>query len=289
MSSAAALRALLREKKTIFTVGIGDALQARIADETPGIDAVLSSGFSIAAQFCGLPDADLYTRSDNVYAVQNMCYGMKKPVIADIDTGYGNAVTVMRSVREFERAGAAAIILEDQVSPKKCPICVANVNTVIPAEEAAGKIRAAVDARLNPETVVIARCDATDRDELMRRCRMYIEAGADLVQPISRTFSTKDEYKAFVKEVNHPVSMIIVGWLEKLTREEILDIGPAIAQFAIVPVNVAYEAVRLAMEHLGAQHSVTGLPVPQANHQAFLKTLGMPEILALEEKYLPQE
>ena len=287
--SASALRTLLREKKTLFTVGIGDALQARIADETPGIDAVLSSGFSISAQYCGLPDAELYTRTDNVYAVQNMCYSLKKPLIADIDTGYGNAVTVIRSVREFERAGAAGVIIEDQISPKRCPICVAEVNTIIPAQEAAGKIRAAVDGRMNKDTLVIARCDATTKEELLRRCRMYIEAGADMVQPISRVFSTKDAYRDFVKEINHPVSMIIVGWLEKLTRAEIEEIGPALAQFAIVPVNVAYEAVARAMAHLGKEHTIAGLPVPQANHGDFLKTLGMPEITALEKKYLPDE
>ena len=143
-------------------VGVGDALSAKIANVTDGIDGVLSSGFTLAAQAMGLPDAELYTRSDNVYAVSNMCYVLDKPLIADIDTAYGNAVTTIKTVNDFERAGASGMVIEDQISPKRCPICVTDLNTTISAEEAAGKIRAAVENKLYPETVIIARTVVAD-------------------------------------------------------------------------------------------------------------------------------
>ena len=121
------LRKLLEEKDILVTIGVGDALSAKIASAADGVDAILSSGFTIAANALGLPDAELYSRSDNVYAVQNMVYVSDKPIIADIDTGYGNAVTVIKTVHEFERAGAQGVIIEDQISPKRCPICVGDV------------------------------------------------------------------------------------------------------------------------------------------------------------------
>lgn len=283
------LRKLLEEKEMLVTVGTGDALSAKIAGKTEGIDAILSSGFTIAANALGLPDAELYTRSDNVYAVQNMVYVSDKPVIADIDTGYGNAVTVIKTVHDFERAGAQGVIIEDQISPKRCPICVGEVNTTISAAEAAGKIRAAAENRLYPETVIIARTDAADMEEILYRCRLYIEAGADLVQPTSKPFKgSKEMYKEFVRKVDFPVSMIICGWLDGLTKEDILEIKPKIAQFALAPINYMYPAIKEAVEYVGRNMTQVGLPLKKADHNELVDFLGMPEITEREKRYLAQ-
>ncbi|MEH7380416.1 isocitrate lyase/PEP mutase family protein [Bacillus sp. JJ1533] len=283
------LRRKLNEVSIFTTVGVGDALMAKIADKSDHIDGILTSGFAISAHQLGLPDVELYTRSDNVYVVHNSCAVVDKPVIADIDTGYGNAVSIIRSVQEFERAGAAAVIIEDQISPKRCPICVDETNTILPVEEAVGKIRAAAEGRLNQDTVIIARTDATDPEEAIRRAKLYRDAGADLVQPISKAFKNKEELKHFVNSVECPVSLVIVGWLEQLSYEEIQYIGPKIAHFALATVNVAYAAATRAVNHIAVNKTMKNMPVEQTNHNTLVKFLGMPIVNELEKKYLPDE
>lgn len=282
------LRRLMAEKETVYTVGVGDALSAKIANVTDGIDGVLSSGFTLAAQAMGLPDAELYTRSDNVYAVSNMCYVLDKPLIADIDTAYGNAVTTIKTVNDFERAGASGMVIEDQISPKRCPICVTDLNTTISAEEAAGKIRAAVENKLYPETVIIARTDITDKQEQYRRARMYLEAGADLVQGISKSFhNNPEEIKQFVDAMDGKVSLVVCGGLDILTRKDLEYIKPKIAHFALVPINAIYPAVKKAIEYVGAHHEQAGMPVEKANHNELVSFLGMGQISEREAKYIP--
>lgn len=287
-NAAAELRRMMKEKDVIFTVGVGDALTARIASTTPGIDAILTSGFSISAQMLGLPDAELYTRSDNVYAVKNICDVAAIPVIADIDTGYGNAVSAIRSVHEFEKAGAAGVIIEDQISPKRCPMIVTETNSLISVDEAAGKIRAVVENKLNKDTVVIARTDATSWDELIKRSKRYIEAGADAVQAISKAYKDKEGLKRFIKEINHPVSLVIVGKLEDLTYEDLLEAKPKFAHFALVPVKVASQAIRDALEYLGRNRTVVGMPTKSMKHDELVNLLGMPQITEMELKYIPR-
>ncbi|MCM3767771.1 oxaloacetate decarboxylase [Neobacillus niacini] len=283
------LRKKLRETSIFTTIGAGDALMAKIADQTEHIDGILTSGFAISAHQLGLPDAELYTRSDNIYVVHNACAVVNKPVIADIDTGYGNAVSVIRSVQEFERAGAAGVIIEDQVSPKRCPICVDELNNILPIEEAVGKIRAAAEGRLKKDTVIIARTDATNPEEAIKRAKLYRDAGADLVQPISKAFKTKEQLREFVKSVESPVSLVIVGWLEQLTFEEIEYIGPKIAHFALATVNAAHAAATSAVKHIAANKTMRNMPVEQTNHIQMVQFLGMPLISEQEQKYLPDE
>lgn len=288
-SNGQELRRKLRENSIFTTVGVGDALMAKIADQTEQIDGILTSGFAISAHQLGLPDAELYTRSDNVYVVHNACAVVNKPVIADIDTGYGNAVSIIRSIQEFERAGAAGMIIEDQISPKRCPICVDETNSILPVEEAVGKIRAAAEGRINKDTVIIARTDATNPEEAIKRAKLYRDAGADLVQPISKAFKTKEQMREFVKSVDAPVSLVIVGWLEQLTFEEIEYIGPKIAHFALATVNAAHAAATRAVKHIGMKKTMRNMPVEQTNHTRLIQFLGMPAISELEAKYLPNE
>lgn len=283
------LRKLMAEKEILYTIGVGDALSAKIVNETEGIDGVLSSGFTIAAQMLGLPDAELYTRSDNVYAVNNMCNVLEKPLIADIDTAYGNAVTTVKTIQDFEKAGASGVVIEDQVSPKRCPICVTDLNTTIPAEEAAGKIRAAAENKLYKETLIIARTDVTDKDEQLRRAEMYLNAGADLVQGVSKSFhSNPEEIKAFSDAMDGRISLVVCGTLDILTRKDIEYIKPKICHFALVPINYLYPALRKAIEYVGANHEQDGIPVEKLNHGEFIKFLGMGKIGEMEEKYIPK-
>jgi len=283
------LRKLMKEKNIVYTIGVGDPFAAKMLNRIDGIDAVLSSGFQIAAMALGMPDVEMYTRSDNVYAVSNMCNVLKKPLIADIDTAYGNAVSAIKTIQDFEKAGVAGVQFEDQISPKRCPICVNTLNTLIPAKEAAGKIKAMVENKLYKDTVIIARTDATDPDELMKRAKMYIDVGADVIQPISKSLKTKEEYKWFVKEINFPVSMIVVGWLDKLTAEDIIEIGPKLCQFALTPINAIYPVLKKAMKYVGANHTNANPPFDVVKHADLISFLGMTDITTLEGKYLVSE
>ena len=148
------LRARLAERRTVWGAGCYDALSAKLI-EAAGFEAVLTSGFGISASFLGKPDVELYTMTENLAVTRQVVSTVKIPVIADCDTGYGNAVNVMRTVREFEQAGVAAVILEDQVVPKRCP-AIANRIELIPTGEGVAKIKAAVEARRDPDLVIIA-------------------------------------------------------------------------------------------------------------------------------------
>lgn len=283
------LKKLMKEKEVVYTIGVGDPFAAKMVNEIDGIDGVLSSGFQISAMAMGLPDVELYTKSDNLYAVNNMCNVLTKPLIADIDTAYGNAVSAIKTINDFEKAGVAGVQIEDQISPKRCPICVNTLNNLLPAKEAAAKIRAIAENRMFKDTLIIARTDATDPEELLHRAQMYIDAGADLIQPISKALTTKEQYKKFVTDISFPVSMIVVGWLDNLTEEDIREIGPKLCQFALTPINVIYPVLKKALEYIGAEHTNFDLPCDVVNHQELIKFLGMNDVTEKESKYLISE
>ena len=163
--------------------------------------------------------------SENVGVVRNIANAVNVPVIADADTGYGNAINVMRTTREFEQVGASAIILEDQISPKRCPLGVDAVQ-VLPVEEAAAKIRAAVAARRDPHMLTIARTDVHDPAEALRRGRAYVTAGADMIQLVSRCFFSLEGLREMRKACGAPMSLQLLSWLETgLTPAEIESSG----------------------------------------------------------------
>ncbi|MBT7335501.1 MAG: isocitrate lyase/PEP mutase family protein, partial [Gammaproteobacteria bacterium] len=214
----------MRAGQTQIAPGCFDAMSAMMAANA-GATAVMTSGFAVSASHLGFPDVELYTMTENLNVVRNIANAVDVPVIADTDTGYGNAMNVMRTVREFEQAGVCAMIFEDQTAPKRCP-AVANLIEMLPAHENAGKIRAAVQARRDPDTLIIARTDAGTPEEAMLRAKMYVEAGADLIQPISRTFNDFDGLKQMREAVGVPLSLQILGWLEQdLTQDQISKIA----------------------------------------------------------------
>lgn len=176
---AAVLRRLLAEGCVVAPF-VYDAIQAKLA-ESAGLSAVYMTGFGTAASR-GFPDMGLLTMTEMVEAVRTIAGSTSLPAICDADTGYGNPINVQRTVREYERAGAAALHLEDQVWPKRCGFF--EGKEVIALEEHAQKIRSACDARSDPDFVVIARTDALQShgwEEVEKRARAYRDAGADLI------------------------------------------------------------------------------------------------------------
>jgi len=179
-TTAKILRDKLKEPAMVLAPFVYDALQARIA-ESLGFEAVYMTGFGTAAAR-GFPDLGLLTMTEMVENVRAIARSVRIPVICDADTGYGNPTNVWRTVREYEHAGAAALHIEDQVWPKRCGFLAGK--QVIAMDEMVPKVRAACDARINPDTVIIARTDAlavNGWDDVVRRANAYRNAGADLI------------------------------------------------------------------------------------------------------------
>ncbi len=175
------LRARLNSGKILVAPGAYDALSARLLEQA-GFEAVYRGGYAASAAAFALPDLGITTLTDMVDHLRRMTNAIGVPVIADADTGYGEVPQVVHTVHELEAAGAAAIQFEDQVFPKRCGHM--EGKKVIPAEEMVIKLRAALAARRNPETVIIARSDATavtGLDDAIARSRMYADAGADVI------------------------------------------------------------------------------------------------------------
>lgn len=280
----ARLRAQLNAGRTIWAAGAYDALSARMIAEA-GFDAILTSGFGVSASHLGRPDVELYTMTENLAVVRHACSVVDTPVVADCDTGYGNAVNVLRTVREFEQAGVAGVILEDQVSPKRCPACT-DQTEIIPIEEGVAKIRAAVAARRDPDLVIIARTDSRDEADAIRRARAYAEAGADLVQPISRGFKTFESLQRLQAGAGRRLSLQILGWLEKdLSREQIESIA-GMATFPLVPLMSVAAAMRANLAALAQTKTTRSLPREVMGHEDFLRLIGFAEMERLQMEFL---
>lgn len=256
--------------------------------EAAGFEAAMTSGFGVSASFLGQPDAELYTMSENLAVVRNVANAVKIPVIADIDTGYGNAINVMRTVREFEAAGVAAVILEDQLAPKRCPICVGAVE-VLPVEEGIAKIEAAAAARRDKNLVIIARTDVVDEKEAIRRAKLYVQAGADIIQPISKCFKSIEGLRELRKQCGVPLSLQLLGWLERdLSPKEVEEVA-GMATFALVPLMTAAQALHENLKVLAANHSSKNLPRPVMAHDPFIDFIGFAEIDRLQQRFLRQQ
>ncbi len=201
MNAAEELRAKLNGPTMVVAPFVYDALQAKIAERV-GFEAAYMTGFGTAAAR-GFPDLGLLTLTEMVENVRAIARSVKIPVICDADTGYGNPLNVWRTVREYEAAGAAGLHIEDQVWPKRCGFLAGK--QVIPMEEMVPKVRAACDARCNPDTVIIARTDAlavNGWDDVVRRAHTYRAAGADLIFVDGiRTMADLRDYSARLKDL----------------------------------------------------------------------------------------
>lgn len=276
----------LKSQRTVWAAGAYDALSAKLIQQA-GFDAIMTSGFGVSASHLGLPDAELYTMTENLNVTRNVVNVVDVPVIADIDTGYGNAINVMRTVREFEAAGLSAVILEDQVAPKRCPICVGGVE-VIPFDEAVSKIEAAAAARRDPNMAIIARTDVVDPAEAIRRGKAYVAAGADIIQPISKCFNSIEGLRAMREGCGVPLSLQVLGWLENLAPEEIESVA-GMATFALVPIMTIAQAMQENLKELAEKRSVKTLPRTRMDHNKFIDFIGFTEIEAQQIQYLPQK
>jgi len=207
MTSSARLRKLLARREMLVAPGAYDGLTARLVEQA-GFVAVYMTGAGTAAA-AGYPDYGLLTMTEMVDNAARLVRAVKVPVIADADTGYGNELNAIRTVREFESRGVAAIHIEDQVSPKRCGHL--SGKDVVPREDFAAKIRAAVSARKDPDFLVIARTDARSVagfEEAVERANLALSAGADLA--FVEAAETMEELAAVPRLVHGPCLLNIV-------------------------------------------------------------------------------
>ncbi len=272
------------EKGIVLAPGVYNALFAKAVEHT-GFDAVYITGFGTAARY-GYPDVGLITQTEMVQNLKHICRATTIPVIADADTGYGNIINVRRTVREYERAGVAGFHLEDQVFPKKCGFM--EGKAVIPLEEHTQKIRAALDARRDSETVIIARTDAlapNGWEDALARARAYREAGADLV--FVDGIRTLEELEIYSHELAQKgVPCLYNGGL--VSAEVAHRMGFKIQILAGLALGAVFKSATAAMQELNASGS-TRQTMAQFSPEGEIKNvndiLGVPEIYELEQRY----
>ncbi|TMC92208.1 MAG: isocitrate lyase/PEP mutase family protein [Chloroflexi bacterium] len=287
MLNTTRLRELLVQRDLLVAPGAYDALSARLIAQA-GFPAVYMTGFGTAASVLGQPDVGLLTMSEMVSRAAALAAVVgDRPLIADADTGYGNPINVRRTVREYERAGAAAIHIEDQVWPKKCGHM--EGKQVIPVDEMVQKIRAAADARQDPDFVIIARTDANavyGLEDALRRGRAYREAGADVI--FIEAPRSIEELRAIAQAV--PDVPLLYNWAESgktplLPLEEIHALG---FKLVIFPVSMLFAATQALLDLLEAlKQGQTSLAFAErmVTFSQFTDQIGLPEIQALERRY----
>jgi len=282
--SHADFRAQVRAGKTAWAMGVYDCLTSRLAEDA-GFDAVMAGGYGMSASLLGQPDAEVITLRENADIARNISAAVKIPLVVDIDTGYGNAINVQRTVAEMIRAGAAGVIIEDQISPKRCPICVEEVQ-IISRDEAIGKIEAANDARRGSDLLLVARTDADNEEEAIARARLYAQAGADIIQPISKTFKDYAGLKRLREGCGVPLSIQLLGWLERdLTTEQVESIA-GFATHTLVSLYTVAESLKKNYAFIRQSRSARDAPVPMTTTKVFNEFIGVPSLEERQIKYL---
>ena len=280
------LRELLAGSEPVLAPGVFDALGARLVEEA-GFAAVYMTGFGTAAALVGRPDVGLLTMSEMVGNAARIVAACELPVIADADTGYGNPLNVIRTVQEYERAGVAAIHLEDQVAPKRCGHM--DGKQVIPTVEMEAKIRAAVAARRSADFVIIARTDARameGMDSAVDRARRYRDAGADVL--FVEAAETEDEIATVAGRLGDVP--LLFNWAEggktpPVDYARLAELGFKIVIFPIATLLGTTAWIRHALAEIRA----AGTPLPIMDElprfDEFLDFIGVPEIHELEDRF----
>jgi methylisocitrate lyase len=240
-SKAATLRALIKSG-CVALPGVPNAALARQVERT-GFSAVYISGAGLANATAGVPDIGLLGLTEVALLAGYVANAVKIPALVDADTGFGGVESVARTIVELERAGLAGCHIEDQEFPKRCGHLAGK--TLIPAEDMAAKIKAAVRARRDADFLIMARTDARaveSFDEAVRRAQMYVDAGADAIFP--EALQTADEFKAFAQEVKIPLlaNMTEFGKSPLLSLSELEELGYRMVIFPMSAFRVAMKA-----------------------------------------------
>jgi carboxyvinyl-carboxyphosphonate phosphorylmutase len=284
--NASTLRKLIAGGETVVAPGAYDALSARIIEQA-GFPAVYMTGFGTSASLLGRPDVGLLTMTQMVDHAHRLAQAVDVPLIADADTGYGNALNVIRTVQEYEGAGVAAIHIEDQSMPKKCGHM--ENKQVIAAAEMVEKIQAATEARSSPDFLIIARTDARaveGLDSALRRARQYHEAGADML--FVEAPQSEDEIAQVARAF--PNVPLLFNWAEggktpPMELARLKELGYRLVIFPIGALLVATQAVRALAAEIRAHGTAAHLLAQTLSFKEFNDLIGLQEIQQLEKRF----
>lgn len=281
------LKSLLKSGKCYLTPGVYDALLAKIC-ENIGFKVLVMGGYGVAASILGEPDVGYLSMTEMSNRLRYICDAVNIPVIADGDTGYGNPISVQRTVREFEKAGAAAIFLEDQVWPKRCGHM--EGKRVIPMEEHVQKIRAAVDARHNTEFLIMSRTDAIaveGIDSAIERSLAYKEAGADIIfVEAPQSLEELKEVSNRIKDVPLVANMIEHGRTPILTPEKLAQLGYSIAFWPCTAPYLVAKAAYVVFNELCEKGTTEGVTDHLIPFHEFNELIGLEYYRELEQRYV---
>lgn len=270
-------------------VGAGDALCAKMI-ERAGFDFIWSSSLCVSASFA-VPDANLISMSQYCEVARSMNEVVSIPIIADCDTGYGNANNLMYAVKKFEEAGIVGISIEDKKFPKDNSLLDGGRQELAPIDEFVGKIRAAKDHQQNEEFIVIARVEALiagwGQEEAMKRSRRYAEAGADCILMHSKA-KQPDEILEFIRHWDHPTPIALVPTnYPSLTLREVEKLNKVkLFIYANQPMRASVKAQEALLEEIkkaGGIHTIDPMMVPVSH---IFDIQGVPKMKADEKKYL---
>lgn len=286
MKATQKLRELLAGDGIVLAGGAHDAFSARLVEQA-GFKMGVVTGAGVAA--CrGYPDVGLVSMEEMTRNARYIADAVDIPVVIDADNGYGNALNVMRTVQEFENAGVAGIHIEDQTWPKRCGHMFGK--SVIPKEEMAQKIRAALDARRDPDFVIIARCDAllpNGLDDVLARGEAYIEAGADMlfcevrdsmeeIETIARTFRSRVPL-----HWNHSPSPMV----PRLSAKEVEALGFKTCCFYVQALMAGVKTMQRVLAHIHANGTSAGLEDDMIEFDELWDLLGIAKVREMEKKY----
>ena len=279
------LRALLASPGLLMAPGVADSLHARLV-ALAGFDALYMTGAGTAVSRLGMPDVGLLTVSEMVDNAGRIADAAGLPLIADADTGYGGPINVRRTVRMYEKAGVAGIHIEDQTWPKRCGHL--SGKTLIPADEMVAKVRAACDARVDSDFVIIARTDAIAVEGLepaIERAEAYAEAGADVV--FVEAPRTSEELSSVPRRLKVPTlfNMSSSGKTPFLSAEEIAALGYKIAIYPNFAILSAIPAVQHYLSELKTRGTVAHLVDGMATFRDMFEIADMESVKELERRY----
>jgi methylisocitrate lyase len=288
MEKAKLVRRYLSEKGQLVMPGVFDALSAKIAARA-GFEVIFITGYSLSATLLGEPDFGLLTQTEVVSAAQRICSVVDTPVIVDADTGYGNAINVIRTVHDLIRAGAAGIFLEDQIWPKRCGHM--KGKQVIPLDEQLKKLRAAIEARNDHDFYIVARTDARQAlglAEAIARGIAFKEAGADAV------FVEAPENKEEMKEIaSHVPGPLVANMLERgvtplMDPQELKDLGFDLIVWPLAPLYSIAKSLTDVYSTLRREGSTTKILDRLMPFDEFNEIVGLEEKYSLDQRFRSQ-
>jgi 2-methylisocitrate lyase-like PEP mutase family enzyme len=285
MVTTVSLKQILADGEFVIAPGVFDMISARIADQLD-FKALYMTGYGVSASYLGVADAGLVTYTDMVGRAATIADGVRKPLIADADTGFGGLLNLRRTVRGYEAAGVQAIQFEDQESPKKCGHTAGR--QVIAMSDMLKKIDVAVEARRSDDTLIIARTDARTSlglDEAIKRGKAYARAGADIV--FVESPESADEFRRVAEEVDGWLlaNMVATGLSPEIPADTLREWGYKLVIYPALGMTVAAASLAAGYRFLQSKRSAIKLDVPAYTMDQLHQLMGFPEVWDFERRH----